>query len=136
MPEGVEERHLQAADVALELLPLGGQAVGVLGVAFDEIADGEDELRLEEVQLLDGLGKDSRTMAAGAIADDGKAKLTGFVVQPQIGPGIAFLHLDLKSVPEAAPGCRDKPIAAARVPITTTPRSKRFMRSPRKTVGS
>ena len=95
---------MQLADVALELLPLAGELVGVLGVAFDQVADREDELGLEQVDLLDGAGEDAGPMAAGAVADDDELELAGVVVDPQVGPGIAILHGDEKVAEGRQPG--------------------------------
>ena len=51
----VEERHLQLLRVGLEFLPFAGELGGVLRIAFDEVADGNDEGRLQEIDLLNRL---------------------------------------------------------------------------------
>src|SRR5439155_18533092 len=98
-------------DVALELAPLAGQALLVFGVALDEVAHADDELRLEQVELLDGAGKDPGAMAPGPVADDGELELGGVVVEPQVGDGVALLALEVEFGPGGAaggPGRRDQ----------------------------
>src|SRR5215471_4637289 len=70
----IEKRHLQLVDEPLEFLPLSAKRRGIFGIAFDQIAHGDDESRLHEIQLLDCHRKDTRSMAAGAIADNTEMK--------------------------------------------------------------
>jgi hypothetical protein len=92
----VEEGHLQLGDVALEFFPLLGQLAGVGLVAFDQVAHGEDELGLEQVQLLDGEGKDPGPVAAGPVADDGELEVGGVVVKAEVVPGVGGFLVDLQ----------------------------------------
>jgi len=83
---------------------------GLIRVAFDEIADANDKLGLQQVELLDRLAEDAGTMAAGAITDDGEAEVVGIIVEAQVGPRIAVLDLDLQS--PAGGGVTCEPTAA------------------------
>src|SRR5207302_1905138 len=79
----VKEGHLELVRVALEFAPFADDLWGIFAVPFDEIADGNDELGLQQIQLFHGLGKYTGPMATGAIADDGKLERGGFVIQPR-----------------------------------------------------
>ena len=127
----VEERHLQAADVALELAPLGWRSrLCRSRVALDQVADGEDELRLQEVELLDGLREDAGAVAAGAVADDGEVEVGGVVVQPQVSPGVTALDRHGSSPADSVDGefwLRERVTAAVARPMAAMRRSRRFI---------
>src|SRR5262249_14104176 len=75
-------------------------------VALNEVADGEDEFRLEQVDLLDGPGEDLLAVPAGAVADDDELEVLGVVVESQVRPGVALLGLDLQWIGEGRAGLR------------------------------
>src|SRR5207244_3970315 len=72
-----------------ELLPHLLDGGLLVAVALDEVADGEDELRLQQVELVDGLRKNLRPVPAGAVADDGKAEdlVVERLGRPRLRPG-------------------------------------------------
>ncbi len=53
-----EEGHVELVEEAIEFVILGAHFVGVLGVAFDEVADADDEFGAHPVDLDDGFGED------------------------------------------------------------------------------
>ena len=90
----VEERHLQFFDVTVELLPLRFELFVRLLAAFDQIADRQHELRLQQVEPSDGLREHLGPMAARSVADDGKLELGRVVVRLERRPRVALLLVD------------------------------------------
>jgi len=131
----VEERHVQLRRVGLKLLPLIRERAGVLRVPFDEVADGNDERRLEQVDLLDGLREDARAMSAGAVADDDEVERLWRVVEAEVGPRIALVGLDLQIADQrlAVAGKTRSPPRPA--PRANTLRKMRFIMAVRLCLG-
>src|SRR5262249_26241762 len=71
---------------------------GDIFAGLNEITDGDDELGLEDVELLDGAFKDAGAGAAGAVGDDGEAERGRVVVEFQMVPGVLVFGLDDKAV--------------------------------------
>jgi hypothetical protein len=86
----IEEGHAQFVDERVKFVPFAIELVLVFGITFDEVADGEDELGLEEVELFDGAGEDAWSMVAGSVGEDGELEIIGIIVQVQMCPGIGF----------------------------------------------
>jgi len=59
-------------------------------VPFDEVADGHDELGLQQVHLLHGAGEDLLAVPAGAVGHDGELELIRVRVQLQAGERVFF----------------------------------------------
>src|SRR5205085_3574685 len=91
----VEERHFQLGNPAVELLPALVDLVDVVA-ALDQVADGDDEFGLEDVQLIDRLLEHTGPRPAGAVGDDGEAESLGVVVEFEVVPGVDRLLLDLQ----------------------------------------
>jgi len=83
----IEERHLKFANEGLEFLPLPVEFGLFFALSFDQIADTEDEFRLQQVQLTDGLSEDAGSVSAGAVGDDGKLEVVGVVFEVKMCPG-------------------------------------------------
>ena len=94
----IKEGHLQGLDEAGELVPLPVENFAILRVAFDEIADTHDKLRLQEVELTDGIREHAWSMAAGSVGDDGELEGFRVVCKIQMRPGIHFPNNDPRLV--------------------------------------
>ena len=55
-----EERHVEPAQHPVGLVPLRVQLSRILAVALDQVADVDHELRLQEVDLIDGRPEGAR----------------------------------------------------------------------------
>src|SRR5436190_4178940 len=82
----VEERGFKFAGVALDLVPLLVDLGLVLRVAFDQVADAHDELRLKQVELVDALLEHALPMSSRSIADDGELEMVGIILELEMGP--------------------------------------------------
>ena len=82
----VEKRHFKFIDEAVEFLPLPFQLVGIPRVSLDQVADGDYEFRLDEVDLGHASLKNAGPHAASAIGDDDKLKVV--IIGIERGPGL------------------------------------------------
>ncbi len=85
---------MQPGGEALKFLPLRENPVAVGGVPFDQIADRQDKLRLQEVDLFDRPRKNLLAMPAGPIANDDELKVVGRVIELEVAPRVAIFRLD------------------------------------------
>jgi hypothetical protein len=83
----------------------GTYPVAVFGVPLDQVADGDDKLRLKQVEPFDGLREDPGPMAPGTVAGDGELELAGVVVERQRRGRVAFLAREVELGPRR-PGIR------------------------------
>ena len=90
-----EEPHIQLVDETQELLPFIFGSLSIIGVAFDQITDGNHELWPEQVQVPHRLHPNPRTMTAGAIRHHGKMESRGIIEDGLVGPRFG-LTLDLR----------------------------------------
>ena len=95
---GVEERHFELIDEALDLVPLAVKLRLVLGVALDQVSDANHEGGFEEVDLRHRGGENAGSSAARAVADDDEVELVIRVVGVEARPGhraLGGLDVDL-----------------------------------------
>ena len=74
-----EEPHTQRSDLLFEGLPLLVHNILIVSVSVYQIAHAENKLRIHQVDLFDGLFKDTRTVPAMNISDDSKLKIIGII---------------------------------------------------------
>ena len=96
VPGDVEERHVQCIDHPFHFGPLCVQRRHILRVAFDNITDRNDELRLKQVDPFHRLCPDPGTMPSGVIRDDHELEVVRVVFEVEMRPGVDFLLVNLE----------------------------------------
>ncbi|SVB98522.1 uncharacterized protein METZ01_LOCUS251376 [marine metagenome] len=59
----------------------------IFGIPVDEITHADDKFGPEQIQAVDGVGKNPAPSAPRAIGDNGKLEVSGVRVEVQVGPG-------------------------------------------------
>jgi hypothetical protein len=87
-----KEPHVELVDEPQKLTPLAFDLVNIFGVTLDQVADRNDELGPQQVEIPHALHPHARPMATGAVGHHGKLKSIGvaqhWLIRPR--PGVAF----------------------------------------------
>jgi hypothetical protein len=122
VPGHEEESHLHLIDEAEEFFPLALDLVDILGIALDQVADGDDELRPEQVDVADPMHPHAGTMAASAVGHHDKVEAVLGVEHRLCGPR-PRVALDCRQLQRAV---RDVMVTVGRVADCRSCRQKRY----------
>ena len=89
-----KEPHVQLVHESEELIPFALGLLSVVGIALDQITDGDHELRSEQIEVANRLHPDPRTVAPGAICHDGEMKSGGSVQDRLVRPRLCLAFHD------------------------------------------
>ena len=88
IPGDIKEWHLELLYETVKFIPLPVDPFFIAGIAFNHITNTDHELRLEQVQFINGIHENPCSVSPGAVCDNGKLEIIRIVIDFQVTPGM------------------------------------------------